>query len=185
MLANPVLRRLIVFVTVALFSGSLLALYFVMREVMDVGGFCAVGGPYQIKTPCPEGTVLPAVLAPPVMAISFIVYIVVARNSAGAILFWAAIFGSLGWNFIEKGLLVPRAAGEGTIWGWMVPGATFWLMAAVPLLFLVPGRINAYRQYRQADREARAQARSRFLWSSVVHLAAIAAGTWGAVKLFF
>src|SRR5262245_64709774 len=30
-------------------------LYRSMRTVLDVGGFCAEGGPYEIRQPCPEG----------------------------------------------------------------------------------------------------------------------------------
>jgi hypothetical protein len=56
--------------------------------------------------------------------------------AATPILAWSALFGSLGWNFMEYGLF---AAPDGEIvWGWLIPGLMFWAMAAFPLLALLP-----------------------------------------------
>ena len=52
-----VVRKLVLTaVGVLLFAGGLTFLYLGMRAVMDVGGFCASGGPYQIRQECPDGT---------------------------------------------------------------------------------------------------------------------------------
>jgi len=178
-------RGIALFVTLVLFGGSLTVLYFAMRAVMDVGGFCAAGGPYEISTPCPEGTVAPLVIAPPLMVISLLAYIGLSRSTAGAVTLWATIFGALGWNFVDKGLIAPRVAGEAMIWGWMLPGAVFWVMALVPLYFVFQGGLRAFGEYRQAGDGVRSERRSRFLWLVLVHLAGMALGIWGSVRIFF
>ena len=45
-------------VGVAGLAMSLTLVFVSMRAVMDVGGFCAEGGPYVIETHCPEGVPL-------------------------------------------------------------------------------------------------------------------------------
>ena len=52
---------------------------------------------------------------------------------ATPVLAWAALFGSLGWNFMEYGVFDSPTGIE---WGWAIPGVLFWLMAAGPLLVL-------------------------------------------------
>jgi hypothetical protein len=44
---------------------------------------------------------------------------------------WGALFGSLGWNFLEFGYDHGHL-----VWGWLVCGVMFWLMAA-PAVFAV------------------------------------------------
>ena len=52
---------------------------------------------------------------------------------------WAALFGSLGWNFLEYAF----TPADGVVIGWLVPGVMFELMAlpALVLIFLA-GRIR-------------------------------------------
>ena len=50
-----------------------------------------------------------------------------------AILAWSALFGSLGWNFLEYAF-----AGDGIEWGWLIPGVVFEAMAIVPLVAILP-----------------------------------------------
>ena len=45
-------------VGVAGLAMCLTLVFLAMRAVMDVGGFCAEGGPYVIETHCPEGVPL-------------------------------------------------------------------------------------------------------------------------------
>ena len=43
------------FVSLAGVAAGLTALFLGMRRVMEIGGFCAEGGPFVIQHPCPEG----------------------------------------------------------------------------------------------------------------------------------
>ena len=47
---------------------------------------------------------------------------------------WAVLFGSLGWNFLEYGL-----GDDGPVWGWIVCGVVFELMALPAVLVIVAG----------------------------------------------
>ncbi|HUR17268.1 MAG TPA: SHOCT domain-containing protein [Candidatus Limnocylindrales bacterium] len=110
-----------------------------MRAVMNVGGFCAEGGPYVIETRCPAGTPL---------AITFGVFglfvfgglavwkgVAIGGRYAGLVaLAWPALFISLGWNFLEFAFNPPGPPGQGIVWGWLIPGVVFIVMGAGPLL---------------------------------------------------
>jgi hypothetical protein len=54
------------------------------------------------------------------------------------------LFLALGWNFIEFGLDPP--GGEGTVWGWLIPGVLFWVMA---LGFMAPAAARALEWLRR------------------------------------
>ncbi len=129
---------------VAGLAASVTILFLCMRAVMDVGGFCAEGGPYEIQTHCPEGT---AILLP--------LSIFAGLGSAALMgwkgsqlgsffgslvaLAWPALFISLGWNFLEYALW-PPPPDTGVVWGWLIPGVIFEIMGVVPLLGLLPSR---------------------------------------------
>lgn len=170
-------------VGVAGLAASLTILFLGMRAVMDVGGFCAEGGPYEIQTHCPEGT---AVLLP--------LSIFAGLGSAalmgwkglriGSIfgglvgLAWPALFISLGWNFLEYGLWPPTDEG-GIVWGWLIPGVVFEAMGIVPLFALLPSR-RALMDTEPADSPVGLiKARKRLLNDLVSH--ANERG-WGAQK---
>lgn len=116
-------------------------LFLGMRTVMDIGGFCAEGGPYVIATPCPDAA------TPSLMLGIFGLFVFGAIATAGGVgiggvwagaplIGWSALFGLLGWNFMQYGVFaVP---GGGIEWGWAICGVVFWLMAAGPLLALIP-----------------------------------------------
>lgn len=125
-------------------AASLTLLFLSMRAVMDVGGFCAEGGPYEIQTHCPEGTALLLPLS--IFAGLGSAALVGWKGSqiggmfAGLVaLAWPALFISLGWNFLEYGLWPPGDEG-GPVWGWLIPGVIFEVMGIVPLLGLLPSR---------------------------------------------
>lgn len=109
-----------------------------MRAVMDVGGACADGGPYVSAQSCPDGSAAALVLGTVLgMGFGFVASVgglgVGGIWTATPVLAWAALFGSLGWNFMEYGVFDSPAGIE---WGWAIPGVLFWLMAAGPLLVL-------------------------------------------------
>jgi hypothetical protein len=111
-----------------------------MRAVMDVGGACAEGGPYEIAQPCPEGTA-PAMLLGIFGGFGFGALGMVYGSRVGGygwlpLLAWTGLFASLGWNFLDYGLVNPPE-GEGIVWGWLIPGLLFEVMAWAPVVFLV------------------------------------------------
>lgn len=118
------------------FFASLTVLFFCMKSVMAVGGFCAEGGPYQIRVPCPEGI---NVLTP-VSALGLFVFGSIAisatiwRGPYLIILLWSSLFLSLGWNFLELGLNPPDS--QGRVVSWLVCGAIFAVMGVAPLFLL-------------------------------------------------
>ena len=127
-------------VAVLVVSVCLTWTFFSMRAVMGVGGACADGGPYVSAQPCPDGSWLIAV-AVPVMLLTAM-FGSAAAMSVGApnllIPMWGVLFGSLGWNFLEFAF-----KGDGVVWGWLVCGVLFWLMAAPAVVAILVGVKNA------------------------------------------
>jgi hypothetical protein len=114
--------------------------FFSMRAVMNVGGSCADGGPYVSAQPCPDGSYLIAI-AIPVMIITAMAGSAAALsiNAPNLLMpMWGALFGSLGWNFLEFGF-----KGGGVEVGWLVCGVVFWLMAAPAVLGMLVALKNS------------------------------------------
>lgn len=129
---------------VALVAAGITLLFLGMRAVMDIGGYCAEGGPYVIATPCPEGA--PAATFLGIfggLAGFFLAFWKGAEigERAIAVLFlaWPALFGALGYNFLQYGF-DPPGDDPGWAWGWIVCGVVFWAIAFGPLLL---GRSSA------------------------------------------
>lgn len=112
-------------------------MYLGMRAVMDVGGMCAEGGPYEIRQECPDGAPLALILGSFGLfgfgALALGAGQVVGGWGWTAGLAWTGLFAVLGWNFLEYGIIDPPA-GETIIWGWLIPGIVFELMAFGPVL---------------------------------------------------
>jgi hypothetical protein len=123
-------------------GGAITAVYLGMRDLMRQGGFCASGGPYEISSECTSGQI--GLLFGGIVAL----LVFAGLHSAftawvdGPKVGWPAIcgllFAALGWNFIEFGVDPPD--GGGTVWGWLIPGVLFWLMA---LGFMAPAAARA------------------------------------------
>ena len=114
--------------------------FYSMRAVMAIGGACADGGPYVSRQPCPDGALLIAV-AVPLMLIAAMVgswAAISVRAPNLLVAMWALLFGSLGWNFLEFAL-----AGPDVVWGWLVCGVVFWLMATPAVLLVLLSIRNA------------------------------------------
>jgi hypothetical protein len=141
-----------VFLGVALLAAGITGLWIGMRDVMEIGGFCAEGGPYVIAQDCPDraevlipvGTIVGLIG----LGIAAFGLARVAKASAALlILAWPALFISLGWNFMQYGLNPPDD--EGTVVGWIVCGVIFFamglpvLLAAVPIVKSIPSEKRA------------------------------------------
>jgi hypothetical protein len=127
-------------VSVLVLAVTLTWTFFSMRSVMDVGGACANGGAYVSAQPCPDGSWLIAI-AVPVMILTAIFGSAAALSVHAPNLLvpmWGLLFGSLGWNFLQYAV-----AGDGIVWGWLVCGVLFWLMALPAVYGIAIGVKNA------------------------------------------
>jgi hypothetical protein len=123
-----------------------------MRAVMDIGGYCAEGGPYVIETHCPDG--VPLLLVGGIFGLFGFGGLMVWKGAVLGdpyswlvALAWPVLFLSLGWNFLQYALSTPKE--EGIVWGWLIPGVLFVIMGAAPVLAVLPwghsGRAGAAR----------------------------------------
>ncbi|MCW2764959.1 MAG: hypothetical protein JWO11_918 [Nocardioides sp.] len=133
----PYRRLATLFACVILVALSLTWTYLGMRAVMNVGGSCADGGPYVSAQPCPDGAWMISVAIPVLVIVAMIGSAVAGGLSAPNLLvpMWGLLFGSLGWNFLEYG-----AFSGDLVWGWIVCGVVFELMALPVVLLALPGR---------------------------------------------
>jgi MFS family permease len=143
--SDPLARRgptaadvLLYLVGVAGLAASITLLFLGMRAVMDVGGFCAEGGPYEIEVHCPEGAPAATLLGVFLGLASLLLAAWKGSAISGAatsVLFlaWPALFGALGFNFLQYGF-DPPGDDPGWAWGWLVCGVVFWAMAFGPIL---------------------------------------------------
>lgn len=122
--------------SVALVAVMLTWTYLGMRAVMDVGGSCASGGPYEIAQPCPGGAWMISVAIPVLLIAAMLGSLLAARLSAPTLLLpmWAILFGALGWNFLAYGF-----GPDGPVAGWIVCGVLFELMALPAVAVMVAG----------------------------------------------
>ena len=149
-------------------SACITLVFLGMRAVMDIGGACADGGPYVSANPCPAGIGLVMTVAFPA-GFGFGWLTGWAGNRVGGyaglpLLAWPALFISLGWNFLEYGLVSPPP-GEAVVWGWLIPGILFVLMGGVPLVLVLRWR-SEFRsdggaRFAQRAQMLRAAARAR------------------------
>jgi hypothetical protein len=143
------------------FAAALTCLYLGMRDLMvNSGGFCASGGPYQINPgqQCESGQIW-LLFGGVLLGLVFAFVLVGASSAYGGIklsgvglLLWAALFGALGWNFISLGLDPPSNMSGAT--GWIVSGVVFWLMA---LGGLIPGVMALVAYFRDSAHPERAK----------------------------
>ena len=122
----------LLFLCVVVASVALTWTYLGMRAVMDIGGACAEGGPYVPVQPCPDGTWMLALAIPTLIIVSMLGSGIAVTLAAPDLLIpmWGLLFGSLGWNFLDYGLF----SGD-LVWGWIICGVVFELMA-LPVLLL-------------------------------------------------
>ena len=131
---------LLLLVAVAGLTACITLIYLGMRAVMDVGGACADGGPYVSAQPCPDGT--PAAMLLGVFGLFGFGALGMASGARIGgygwlpLLAWTGLFATLGWNFLDYGLVNPPE-GQGIEWGYVIPGVLFQLMAWVPVAFVL------------------------------------------------
>jgi MFS family permease len=162
---------------VAGIAASITLLFLGMRAVMDVGGFCAEGGPYEIEVHCPEGAPAVTLLG---FFLGFASLLLAAwkgsaiSEAATSVLFlaWPALFGALGFNFLQYGF-DPPGDDPGWAWGWLICGVVFWAMAFGPILLAMlagmatpPGPAGPQRAARAAPGGPRLNAALQDAWAT-------------------
>jgi hypothetical protein len=114
-------------------------MYLSMRSVMNIGGYCAEGGAYEIAVHCPKG--IPAVMTLSIFGLLGFGFLYAANTLKSgpnvSIFFWTALFSSLGFNFFQFGIHPPEEMGE-TVWAWIFCGVVFWVMACGPVFLFSP-----------------------------------------------
>lgn len=110
-------------------------LWFGMRAVLDLGGYCASGGPYVISVECPDAVIAstPLSIFGGIAALFLMLWGAAGLGGAWmslAFLAWPALFISLGWNFLQYGFFPPDGD---WVWSWIVCGVLFVVMGAAPL----------------------------------------------------
>ncbi len=122
---TPYLRIAVTYLCVLVLGMTLAWAFLSMRAVAGVGGSCASGGPYEIATPCPDGSWLISIAIPLMLIAMFAGSGVGMSIGAPALLLpmWALLFTSLGWNFLEFGF------NDGSV-TFIICGIMFWAMAA-------------------------------------------------------
>jgi hypothetical protein len=119
-----------------------------MRDVMVTdGGTCAGGGPYVVARQCTSADtrLLMVGILGTLVSAGFGAAgtgMLGGRAGTAGLLVWAALFGTLGWNFVDLGLNPPAGMSGGA---WKFTGVLFWLMAAgglVPVLASAVGRLR-------------------------------------------
>lgn len=152
-------------------TAALTLLFLGMRNVMDLGGACAVGGPFEVRQRCDDGVpqlMLAGLWGGMVLAFLYVGQAAKHRVPSFGWLLWPALFLSLGWNFLEYGFDPP--GGTGTAWGWLLCAALFVGLGGVPLL--------SWRSVLAGGPSARAG-----FWVAV-QMAAVAAGIALGAALF-
>jgi hypothetical protein len=111
-------------------------LFLAMRGLMDLGGFVAIGGPYEIAHRAPSWHwVLPAsIVLGMMLGFANAALAAAAGGFNLALPAWSALFLALGWNFAEYGVHPP---GGGLVWAWIVCAVLFFAMGLAPLLLWV------------------------------------------------
>jgi hypothetical protein len=127
---------------------ALTTLFVSMRTVMDIGGTCGSGGPYEIAHPCPGNVagLLPAAIWGGLIFTGLYVLVALKFKVPSFVsLIWPALFLSLAYNFFDYGV---RGGVNG---GWIVCGIVFALMGVVPLVWAVPHLWRVYVHGREDD----------------------------------
>jgi hypothetical protein len=145
-------RRAIGAVLIVVTAGGVVAaltsLFLGMRSVMDIGGTCGSGGPYEIAHPCPGGVagLLPAAIWGGLIFTGLYVLVCAKFKVPSLVsLIWPALFLSLGYNFFDYGVR------GGVNAGWIICGVIFALMGAVPLVWAVSHLWRVYVHGREDD----------------------------------
>jgi hypothetical protein len=156
-----VVVRKLIFTAVGVFlvAAGLTVLFLGMRSVMDIGGYCASGGPYEIRQQCPDNAwMIPVSIFVGLAGVGFVLAGTFRGGPKLIALAWPALFLALGWNFLEYAF-DPPPPDDGVVWGWLICGVVFVAMGGIPLLLvLMNAKLALWGADTTADRSATARA---------------------------
>jgi hypothetical protein len=156
-------------VGVFLFAVGLTILFQGMRSVMEIGGYYASGGPYEIRQECPDNaSMIPVSIFVGLAGTAFVLAGTFRGGPKLVALAWPALFLALGWNFLEYAF-DPPPPDTGIVWGWLVCGVLFVAMGGLPLLFVL---LNAKLALWGTDAKADKTATARATAAAIARLAA-------------
>ncbi len=97
-------------------------------QIMNVGGFVASGGPYQIAHPVPSGFWIQPVAFCGLFAFSIAHTVFAWRIGAPRLVYamWCVLWTAVGAMTLWYGLHPPQ--GNGLAWGWLIMGGVFLLV---------------------------------------------------------
>ena len=186
--AGPV-RWAVFLISPFIFSFSLACVYLGMRGVMRLGGFVAVGGPYEIAHPAPDWIWIFPISMMLMVASMFTSIFTTSRISGPNVmaLSWSALFTLLGWNFVQFGFGIGM---EGRLAiGWIICALTFMLMGLIPLIFILRSFFRSLARRRNSGNAAdigMSGTDGQFSWTtSLVLQAALCGGGFWLGLLFF
>ena len=160
-LPTRVVVRKLIFTAVGVFlvAVGLTVLFLGMRSVMDIGGYCASGGPYEIRHECPNNAwMIPVSIFVGLAGVGFLLAGTFRSGPKLVALAWPALFLALGWNFLEYAF-DPPPPDTGLVWGWLICGVVFVAMGGLPLLFvLMNAKLALWGTDASSDKTASAQA---------------------------
>jgi hypothetical protein len=156
------------------------------RAQMDLGGFGASGGPYEIAHPLPEWSWLWPVsfVGIWIFAAAHAVFAYRLRGFSLILPTWCALFIWAGVTFLQYGIDPP---GDGGVaWGWLVCALVFLPMGVLPVVLLFPDskanllHVDLLPSSRMRPEATRGLRRAYY----VVHVVAIAGGVAAGWALF-
>jgi hypothetical protein len=172
-LPTRVVVRKLVFTAVGVFLvvAGITVLFLGMRSVMDLGGYCASGGPYEIRQECPNNAwMIPVSIFVGLAGVAFVIAGTFRGGPKLVALAWPALFLALGWNFLEYAF-DPPPPDDGLVWGWLICGVVFVAMGGIPLLLvLMNAKLALWGADPSGDRTATAAATA----TAIARLAATA-----------
>ena len=126
--AGPIQLALIL-VSAALGIAGPVLLFLASGPVMEVGGFVASGGPYEIAHLAPGWIWIVPVGIMAMMAAFFVnIFVAQSLNRPHLVaVFWTALFGLMGLQFFKHGFNPPSA--DGVSLAWLACGVVFALLA--------------------------------------------------------
>lgn len=102
------------------------------RATMGLGGFFALGGPYEIANPAPEWVLLMPISILAGFAFGGLAISLSNKTGGFSLLIpvWSVLFFSLGWQFAVMGFNPP---GAGIAWAWILCAVVFAILGFMPL----------------------------------------------------
>jgi len=180
---GPVLTLAAISVSAAGLAACITLMNLVAMVVMELGGFVAAGGPYEIAHPAPDWIALM-----PISIISGFAFgglsLWASSRVAGYNLIpalWTGLFVSLGLQFVFFGLHPP--GGGRIVWAWIVCAVIFIPLGLAQARAVLTGNSSFFPRVQSPRYDAYLDRRYRTVYLALVVLGALL-GVIGGLQLF-